>query len=175
MIISPVSGSNRWLDEYSFAGRYYPDYSSIATLSAKPVRVELTMNDWIRFEHPGRYTVCVKTSRVRRANSPREFGIATTLETNAVSFDVKAMSEAEETAEVRRLATLLDAAKNWQEEAKLAEELSYLTGAPSTREKARRFLSGAGKSGNYFQNIYFGLYMARDRALAVQLLGHVKR
>ena len=170
VIISPVSGSNRWLDEYSFAGRYYPDYSSIATLSAKPVRVELTMNDWIRFEHPGRYTVRVKTSRVRRTNSPREFGIAPTLETNEVSFDVKAMSEAEEAAEVRRLATLLDAAKNWQEEAKIAEELSYLTGAPSTREKVRRFLSGAGKSGNYFQNIFFGLYMARDRVLAVQLL-----
>jgi hypothetical protein len=175
VIISPVSGISRWLDEYSFEGRHYPDHSSIADLSANPVRIELKLNDWIRFDHPGRYTVRVKTSRVRRAKSQPEFDVPTALETNEVSFDVKAMSEAEEMAEVRRLSPLLDAAKNWQEEAKIADELSYLTGAPSTREKVRRFLSGAGKSGNYFQNIYFGLYMARDRALAVQLLEQALR
>jgi hypothetical protein len=41
VIVSPMTGVNRWLDEYSYAGRYEPDYASIAELSAKPVQVEL--------------------------------------------------------------------------------------------------------------------------------------
>src|SRR6185503_7588082 len=92
------------------------------------------------------------------------------LTTNEASFRGVLMSRAEEEQEVCRLSALLEAARDWKEEFKVSEELSYLSGEASTREKVRRFFTSQGHSGNYFQNIYFGLFIARDRALVVRLL-----
>src|SRR5262249_7028918 len=43
------------------------------------------------------------------------------------------------------------------------------------REKARRYLSSQSRSGNYIQNIRFGLFIARDRKLVTQLLENALR
>jgi hypothetical protein len=90
--------------------------------------------------------------------------------TNEVSFDVQSMSDADEEKEVKRLSAALDAASGWQAEEKLTKELSLLTGDVSSREKVRRFLNSAGRSGNYFGNIYRGFFIARNGALVLQLL-----
>ena len=166
--VSPAADLYAWAEHYS-GGGYHPDHSTIQVLSPKPTAVELTLNDWYRFGGPGRYSVKVTTSRVSGPGARPGSGAPLRLTTNEVSFEVVEMSEEEEEAEVRRLSALLDAAKSWQDEARLADELAYLTGEPSTREKVRRYL-GTGRSGNYTQNIYFGLVMARDRALVVRLL-----
>lgn len=170
VLLSPDAGVFHWLDEYSSGNRYYPDYSSSVTLSSTPTRVELPLGDWFRFDRPGKYTVRVKTRRASKPARATDFSPPLPLMTNEVSFEVKAMSKREEEGEVQRLAALLDATRNWQEEANITEELSYLAGDASTREKVRRFLDSGGRSGNYFQNIYFGLFIARDRALVVRLL-----
>ncbi len=80
------------------------------------------------------------------------------------------MSSVEEEQEVRRLSARLEATRDLKDECKISEDLSYLSGEVSTREKVRRFFTSQGRSGNYFQNIYFGLFIARDRALVVRLL-----
>lgn len=171
VLLSTDAGLSHWLDEYSAGGRYAPDYMSVSPLSQKPTTVELVLNEWVRFDRPGRYAVRVKTARVSGPRSPKgHAGRALTLVTNEVGFEVRAMSAEEEAREVARLSPLIDAAKDWREGARLSEELSYLSGEPSTREKVRRYLSSAGRDGNYAQNIMFGLVMARDRALAVRLL-----
>lgn len=169
--ISPEAGVHAWGAEYT-GGGYYPDYSSIRAISRTPTTVGLTLNDWYRFERAGRYTVKVTTSRVSGPGAGAGEGPPLRLTTNEVSFEVVEMSAEEEAAEVKRLAALLDAAKSWQEEARLAEELSYFTGEPSTREKVRRYLAGSRTNGpgNFAQNISLGLAAARDRALAVRLL-----
>lgn len=167
--LSPAADVYAWAEHYTGGGGYHPDYASIQQLSQKPVTVGLTLNDWFRFDAPGRYTVRVTTSRVSGPAAGTREGASLRLTTNEVSFEVTGMSEAEEAAEVRRLSALLDAAKGWEEEARLADELAYLAGEAATREKVRRYLAG-GRSGNYTQSIYYGLVMARDRALAVRLL-----
>src|SRR5262249_31155995 len=48
----------------------------------------------------------------------------------------------------------------------ISEELSYLSGEASTREKAQRFITSQGRGGNYL----LGLFIARDRELVVRLL-----
>jgi hypothetical protein len=170
VVLSSDAGVTRWLDEYSAGGRYAPDYMAMQPLSPDPARVELVLNDWVRFDRPGRYRVRVKTARVLRPSPRNESGRFAPLLTNEVGFEVVAMSAAEEEREVRRLSASLDAAKGWQEQARVSEELSYLAGEPSTREKVRRYLASAGRDGNYTENILFGLVMARERALAVRLL-----
>ena len=57
------------------------------------------------------------------------------LTSNEVSFEIVPMTESEEGREVMRLNALFDATKDWQEEAKISEELLYLSGDASTREK----------------------------------------
>lgn len=167
--LSPDAGAYAWAEQYTGGAGHHPDYASILTLSQTPTPVGLTLNNWYRFDRAGRYTAKVTTHRAMGAGPGLGDGPRLRLTTNEVSFEVVEMSEEEEAAEVRRLAALIDATKGWQEEAKLAEELSYLTGEPSTREKVRRHLAG-GRSGNFAQDIYLGLFMARDRALAVRLL-----
>jgi hypothetical protein len=167
--LSPDAGVYAWAEHYTGGSMNHPDYASIQNLSAKPTTVGLTLNDWYRFDRPGRYSVKVSTSRVTEPGKWLGDGPRLRLTTNEVSFEVIEMSEAEEAAEVKRISALLDATKDWREEAKLAEELSYLSGGPSTREKVRRYLAG-GRSGNYSQAINLGLVVARDRALVVRLL-----
>jgi len=167
--LSPDSGAYAWSDYYTGGAGYLPDYASISPITTKPKTVALTLNDWYRFDRAGRYNVKVTTTRVSGPGGRMGDGAALRLTTNEVSFEVVEMSVEEEAAEVRRLSTLLDAARGWQEEARLAEELSYLAGEPSTREKVRRYIAG-GHSGNYAQNIHLGLVIARDRALVVRLL-----
>jgi hypothetical protein len=170
VILSTDAGVTRWLDDYSAEYRYAPDYMAMAELSPEPTRVELVLNDWVRFDRPGRYGVRVKTARVMRPDASGDWGRLGPLLTNEVVFEVAPMSAAEEEREVKRLSALLDSAKGREERARLSEELSYLSGEPSTREKVRRFLAPAGDSGNYTEGLTFGLLMARDRALAVRLL-----
>src|SRR5215471_5908599 len=170
VLLSPDEGVSRWLDEYSGKHRYSPDFSSAEKITTTPTRVELPLNDWFRFDRPGSFTVRVRTGRVSRAGQPNTFSPPIQLTTNEVSFKVIPMSSVEEEQEVRRLSALLEATREFKEECRISEDLSYLSGEASTREKVRRFFTAQGRSGNYFQNIYFGLFIARDRTLVVRLL-----
>lgn len=171
LFISPDTGVSHWLDEYLGGGRGFRDYFTVQKLSPAPTRVEVTVNSVVRFDRPGRYSVWVRTRRVTQRKdlndrAPR----AITLTSNEVSFDVQPMSEADEAKEVQRLSAALDISRDVQSEEKLTQELSFLTGDISAREKVRRFLNSEGRSGNYFQNIGLGLYVARNRALVFELL-----
>jgi hypothetical protein len=170
IVVSPDSGVAHWLEEFR-SGRYFMrDVISTAPLSANPTRIELLLNTTLRFDRPGRYSVKVVTRRVTTVSQPRVYRPPTPYSTNEISFEIQPMSEADEEKEVQRLAAALDATRKWQAEEKLTEELSFLTGDPSTREKVKRFLYAEGRSGNYFQHITYGLYIARNRALVFQLL-----
>ncbi len=177
--ITPETGVDHWLDEYSGGHRFQPDGIPTANLSATPVNVILTLNDCLRIDGPGTYTVRVTTHRV----IPGAMGMANPssvppLITNAVSFRVTPMTDEEERAEIDRLtaerrrtngANRSDRAA-MQEEAerqrRLGDELSYLSGDVSTREKLRQFLGGRG----LIANVEYALFMARNRELVVDTL-----
>lgn len=168
--LSPQRGVTRWLDEYMAGHPYGRHVMSFQKLSSTPIRVELLLNDSLRFDGPGKYSVQVTTRRVSPLSPLNEFRPPIVLTTNPVNFEVQPMSESDERKEVKRLSELLDAAGGWQAEDKITQELSFLTGDASAREKVRRFLSSEGRSGNYVQHVSFGLYIARNRALVLQLL-----
>ncbi len=168
--VSPDTGVFHWLDQAS--ARYWSDHDArgVTPLSATPQRVTLALNDWFRFDRPGQYTVRVTTRRVSRPDRIPGFAPSIPLTTDEVSFDLEPMSQADEEKEIQRLSAQFEAARDWQTEAKMAEELSFLTGDASTREKVRRFLDTKGRAANYDGNILLGLYMARNRPLVLQLL-----
>lgn len=171
LFFTPDTGVSHWLDEYLGENRFLRDYFTVQKLSPAPTRVEIILNSVVRFERPGRYSVKVRTRRVTQRKDMNDRAPRTiTLTSNEVSFDVQLMSEADEAKEVQRLSAALDASRDVQSEEKFTQELLFLTGDISSREKVRRFLSAEGRSGNYFQNISLGVFSAGNRALVFQLL-----
>ncbi|HEX7772399.1 MAG TPA: hypothetical protein VF435_08245, partial [Pyrinomonadaceae bacterium] len=167
--VSPEMGVTQWFAELT--DNRYPGRCVLQTekLSA-PRRLEIVLNDSLRFDNPGRYTVSVKTRRVSRPSTDvRQPSESLSLSTNVISFEVQSMNEADEAKEVKRLSDLLDATRN-SRDYELARRLSYLTGDPSTREKVRRFLNAEQQSSNNGVPIYYGLFIARNRGLVLKLI-----
>ena len=169
IIVSPETGITHWFIELMGNTRYGRDYFSYEKLTSAPRRLEVVLNDSVRFDNTGRYTVSFTTSRVRRAS--KDFsGEAFSMSTNVISFEVQAMSEEDEAKEVKRLTDLLNVTRESRAGEPIAKQLSYLTGEPSTREKVRRFISSDERTDSYRGTIYNGLFIARNRALALRLL-----
>ena len=170
IFVSPDSGVSHWLDELLSGGRGFRDYFTQVNLSNTPTTVEILLNDSIRIDRAGRYSVKVTTRRVSFRSGSPEYKPPLTLTTNEVTFEVQSMSDADEESEVKRVSELIDAAHGWQAEEQAARELAYLTGDVSAREKVRRFLTSDGRSGNYYGQIYNGLFISRNRPLVLQQL-----
>lgn len=171
VILSPSAGVFEWAKEYRRGAPYYNDVIINAKLSAAPTDLTLLLNNFVRFDKPGKYSVKVKTKRVSTGDYTEKNWSQLSLTTDEVNFEIKEMSEAEEEQEVKRLSALLDASGDWREQTKIAEQLSNLTGDASTREKVRRFFTSQSVSpGNYHGEIRWGLFIARNRALVIKLL-----
>ena len=84
IVISPETGVSHWLVELTNGFQYLRDMSSTAKLSNSPHRVELILNDTLRFDNPGRYTVKVTTRRVTK--SSLLYSRPLTLTTNSITF-----------------------------------------------------------------------------------------
>jgi hypothetical protein len=170
IVIFPENGIVHWFDELNDNRTYLRDMSSTANLDRSPARVEIILNDTLRFDVPGTYTIRVNTRRVTPPFSLARPTRPIFLSTNPLSFEIQPMSEADEVKEVKRLTDLLDAKRDWRNDEEFAKLFSYLTGDPSTREKVRRFLSPEERSGNYNAQISYGLFIARNRDLVLKLI-----
>ena len=175
ILLSPGEGVFDWAADYAGGNRLMNDHFSYTKLSDKPITIELALNYAYRFDKPGKYSVKIQTNRVETGDVGGKNRARISLTTNEVNFEIKEMNETEELAEVKRLSALLDAKPALSEETKISEQLSFLSGDASTREKVKRYLDGQGRSGNYHQNFFYGLFIAKNRALAVKLLEEALR
>jgi hypothetical protein len=182
--ITPETGVNRWLDDYSGSHRFWPDGIPVTNLSATPFPLVLVLNDCLRIDGPATYTVRITTHRVL----PGPMGAADLtpvppLITNAVTFSVTPMTDEEEQAEMQRLTAARrlmngvnrnDRAAMQEADAhqkRLDDELSYLSGDVSTREKLRQLLVPRGS----LPNGEYALFMARNRELVLGTLEEALR
>jgi hypothetical protein len=165
VVVSPETGVFPWLDIYSAPNRYSPDYSSLSKLSTTPTDVVIALNQWVRFDLPGEYTVRITTRRLRPDTPPFYSGRGTPLVTNVISFRIERMSEAEEQAEIQRVGALLDATPKSNHEAltEYCEDLAFLAGDAGAREKVRRYFLLEGQiSGNCRGALSMGFYISRS-------------
>lgn len=151
IVISPEAGVTNWINELADNRATPRHVFGNQTLTSSPKQFEIILNETLRFDTPGRYSVTIMTRRVTRGSREQ-----LTLATNPVVIEIQPMIEEEEAKEVKRLSTLLDSTL-----------LSYLTGDPSTREKVRRLLASQRQSGGA---AFHGLFIARNRSLALKLL-----
>src|SRR5215217_1678062 len=93
--VSPATGITRWYAEYMDNFVYGRDYFGLEKLTNTPRRLEIVLNDSLRFDTPGRYTVSITTTRVKKtAKEPLRHPL--TFTTNEISFAVQAMSDEDE-------------------------------------------------------------------------------
>jgi hypothetical protein len=198
--IAPADGVFPWLEDSSRGHPYSPDYAAIESLSpGTPLHILLPLNSVYRIDKPGHYSVHVKTHRQQEGNATDTTSTATT---NEVSFDVEAMSDADEQAiveklvsEVHALAEKLvpimiavgtqntrdlkqdwkqDFRQDWKHANDLVNELNWLSGDPSTRAKVDLYIH-PDVFGPFSAQVTPGLWIARNRRLAVTLLEQVMR
>ncbi|HSD45791.1 MAG TPA: hypothetical protein VLB87_04180 [Pyrinomonadaceae bacterium] len=169
VVISPETGVTRWLIELIGTRGLGRDYFATDKLTSTPKRVEFFLNDTVRFDTPGRYTVSVKTGRVWQASRLTGETKTYLASTNSISFEVQAMTEAEEEKELKRLIELLGTARDGRGLEEIGRQLSYLTGDASSREKVKRSLSGETR-GNFNAHMWYGLFIAQNRSLVLKLV-----
>jgi hypothetical protein len=202
--ILPTDGAFPWLANASPRQSGPDDVIYREELSpGAPWHILLPVNAAYRLDKPGHYTVRVTTNRLQFPFPPtQEDNTAentTPVTTNEVSFDLEAMSEADEQAIVDKLVSELRAFSekfepilnavgtgntealkgDWQQVLRqglgacgsdLMNELNWLSGDPSTRAKVDIYLH-PDVFGYYLSpRIAQGLWIARNRRLVVSLL-----
>lgn len=173
VILTPIEVVFDWRARYERGKYFMNDYFGYTKLSEKPINVDLALNDFFRFDRPGKYSVYVKTKRVfaeKTTTFSPNLRDLLPLVSNPVDFEIKEMTDAEERAEIKRLTLLIDSETDWQKQDKFARELAFLAGDAATVEKIKRFLNPGEYKGNYHHHISKGLLMARNKELAIKLL-----
>lgn len=156
-------------------GRGYRDYSSIQKLSTTPIRIPFVLNDAIRFDQPGRYTIRFTTQRVRPVSpKPNEWLPPIPLTTNEISFEILPMTGTEEQQEVDRILKAIQSNPDTKTQTKLGQAMAFLTGDVAAREKVRIFLNPSPQP-NFSSLMYYGIYISRNRELVLQLLESAMR
>jgi hypothetical protein len=202
--ILPTDGAFPWLANASPRQSGPDDVIYREELSpGAPWHILLPVNAAYRLDKPGHYTVRVTTNRLQFPFPPtQEDNTAentTPVTTNEVSFDLEAMSEADEQAIVDKLVSELRAFSekfepilnavgtgntealkgDWQQVlsqglgaygSDLMNELNWLSGDPSTRAKVDIYLH-PDVFGYYLSpRVGQGLWIAKNRRLVVSLL-----
>ncbi|MGI8788555.1 MAG: hypothetical protein ACR2HG_12430 [Pyrinomonadaceae bacterium] len=102
VILSPGEGAFSWRAQYERGKYFMNDHFGYTELSAKPINIELDLNDFYRFDKAGKYSVYVKTKRVFASKGKSRFGgDLIPLISNTVEFEVVEMSDAEEREEIK--------------------------------------------------------------------------
>ena len=171
VIISPTGGVYDWL--YRLNRLYsYDDVSMQEKLSHTPVKIDITVNDLVRFDKPGKYKIKVLSRRVfdSKGEEPAYRSRSISLLSNEIELEIKEMSQIEEQAEVKRITALMDSATNLNQHQIYKRDLDYLTGDASTLEKVNRFLKPPVFGGVTWLDSGKGLDIARNKKLAIKLL-----
>ena len=175
VIISSTDGVYDWL--YRLNRLYsYDDVSMREKLSESPVKIDITVNDLMRFDKPGKYKIKVVSRRVSGSKEELSFrSQPTLLSSNEIELEVKEMSQIDERAEVKRITALMDSATNLNQHQIYKRDFDYLTGDASTVEKVHRFLNPPVFGGVTWLDSGKGLDIARNKTLAIKLLEAVFR
>jgi hypothetical protein len=166
--VTPTDGVFNWLADASRGHPYTPDYGTSTKLEpGTPQHIALLLNAVYRFDQPGNYTARVSTTRV--LNSDGLLQGKTPLATNDVSFTITPMDEADEAATVNHLMQKIRGAPILRTAQGYVDQLTWLTGEPSTRAKVDLFFHPQVYE-PFGTNVLRGLWVARDRELIVKLL-----
>ncbi len=132
-------------------------------LEAKPYVVAADLNEWYRFERPGRYRLYVTSNRVggRRLGEGRPLAVTS----NLIEFEIVPADAAWSKQTLTQAAGVLDSREPRADRREACRTLRFLATADAAREMVRRFDGRDADSGCEFE-YDFGLRSTPHRALA---------
>jgi hypothetical protein len=176
VVVTPTQGVYPWSADQERFDDYRNDLFGFTELiPGKPFKLAIRLNNYFRFDSPGRYTVHITTRRVRAvdpsSHDPRRFDSPPVeVTSNDVSFEVLPMSPDDEA----RLAASLerrirDATDAGTAQAIIVNDLEDLTGDAATAVKLSLYLKPQIIHG-MTTNAATGLWIARNRGMVVSAL-----
>ena len=164
--VSPSAGTSDPLADYYKSGGVANGLGWFRELSAKPVVVNKDLNQWLRFERPGRYQVRVISHRVTAQQKP------VALESNQIEIELVDEPGFRETRSAEAARTLRTVPKSGQSEVfqqrmAAARQLWYLDMPESIRESARLI---DGSDVQVEQLLQMGLMASSHRPLVIETM-----
>jgi hypothetical protein len=138
-------------------------------LEAKPYRIELELNEWLRPTRPGRYRLYVVSGRVGRGRPSRPEPGPLPVASNVVEFEILPRDPAWEKRALAEAARVIVAKGEYEARRAACRVLRFLGTEDATREMARR-LGRAEEDDGCEHEFDFGLLSTPHRALAVSEL-----
>jgi hypothetical protein len=173
-LVEPADGSVDPLLGYFKSVRTFfsGGLTNFESLSEKPTVIPLDLNEWVRFDKPGKYLVTVLSSRAGDTNvGTYKHGTRTEIRSNTIELEILAPDPAWQQAELQRI--LFELSKPPPAYLALTAEarysalrrLRYLGSAEATRELARHLRGDElGAEGNFM----FGLVGSPNRSIGLE-------
>jgi hypothetical protein len=168
--VNPQEGVSDPLDDYFNAGPFGfmgGGLSSSSWLDEKPALIASELNDWCRFDRPGKYRLYVTSHRVGRKRDADDDAYHTqrlTLTSNIIEFEILPGDAKWAGQQLREAIAILDAQEQSVNKRAACHTLRFLGTTGAAREMARR-LRGVDQEcdGEYV----FGLVGSPYRALVI--------
>lgn len=159
--------SDPMLDYFgSIGGAVGGGLRGIGVLGEKPYTVRLELNEWFRFDRPGRYTLAVTSRRTTDESvSPPAVAPVTS---NTTSFEILPRDPAWEASALEAARRLLDATPSNPDARTGCRMMRFLGSEAAVAEMVRRYGADA-DSGCDFEYMA-GLFSAANRAAVVQAM-----
>ena len=156
------------LDYFALGGGSLGGIRGIGVLGDKPFTVKLDLNEWLRFEKPGKYTLSVRSQRVSeeaKTTTPAQSVLPP--ESNTVSFEILPRDPDWEAAELGAALQILGSKGSGMDRRNGCRMLRFLGTDLAVDEMIERY--GDDQWGCEFE-FTAGLFSARDRERVVRLL-----
>ena len=168
LVVDPIDDvSDPMLDYFGSSGGFIGGgLRSIGVLGEKPFTVKLELNEWFRFDKPGRYTLLVKSRRVTDESSTPPGPVP--VESNTVSFEIVSRDAAWEASELEAARRMIDTDRPPLGAARGCRTMRFLGTEAAAMEMIRR--SGANIDQGCEFEYLAGLFSAANREAVVRAM-----
>jgi hypothetical protein len=158
--------SDPMLDYFASSGGHIGGgIRSMGRLGEKPFTVKLELNDWFRFDKPGRYTLAVKSRRVTDESVTPQAVVP--VESNTASFEILPRDATWEASELERARRIIDAKPPLDARAG-CRMMRFLGTEAAAMDMIRRYGADTGQGCDF--DYMAGLFSAADRAAVVRAM-----
>lgn len=159
--VSPKEGTSDPLYDYFHSGGGFMGGGvfGMVKLTEKPLIINYRLNEWLRFDRPGKYKLHIASPRVSRIKDQKSnFGepLSAPLISNTIEFEIVPAEPTWAKQELAKAITLLDDSKQTERHVEASCILRHLETEAAAREMIRRY------DGNNFQ-FYLGLLSSTKR------------
>ena len=166
--VDPSTGTSDPLSDYfnftlMFMGGGLRTYPS---LESKPYVVNIDLNEWCRFDRPGKYRLYVTSPRVGTGYFGEIGNQAIVLTSNVIELEVVPADAAWARQTLAAATAILDAKNNSEKHREACRVLRFLGTKQAVSELVKRF-DGSDSDSGCWSEIDFGLRSTPHRALAI--------